>query len=210
MPDLPVEETWLPLKQAAERLSVHPTTLRRWADSGAIRVMVTPGGHRRFAESELVRFAQARGGLRSETAYQEKLASEALSTTRSEIATQQDARWLTKLDDAARARNREMGRRLMGLLMQFIADEDEENHLLLEAQGIAAEYAALARDAGISLPEALKATMFFRDNIVETAIHLPETERLRPKANRRLLRRLNLFLNAVQLAIAEGYEAPAA
>ncbi|MCB9434622.1 MAG: helix-turn-helix domain-containing protein, partial [Ardenticatenaceae bacterium] len=51
-------ETWLPLKQAASLLDVHPTTLRRWADSGDIPVLLTPGGHRRFALSDIQAFTE--------------------------------------------------------------------------------------------------------------------------------------------------------
>ncbi len=61
---------------------------------------------------------------------------------------------------------------------------------------------------GLSLTEALEATMFFRDTVVETAIQLPRSTRKRSEANIRLLRRINRFMNSVQLAIAECYDAP--
>ena len=41
---------------------------------------------------------------------------------------------------------------------------------------------------------------------VETAIELPVTAQVRPQANRRLLRRINAVLNAVQIAVAEVYD----
>src|SRR2546430_15911041 len=45
--------TWLSLDEAAKRLSVHPATLREWADKGQIRTFRTPGGHRRFSEVDV-------------------------------------------------------------------------------------------------------------------------------------------------------------
>src|SRR5438132_10884284 len=45
--------TWLSLEAAAKRLSVHPATLREWADKGQIRTFRTPGGHRRFSEADV-------------------------------------------------------------------------------------------------------------------------------------------------------------
>ncbi len=36
------------LTEAAARLAISPSTLRRWADEGAVRTFTTPGGHRRF------------------------------------------------------------------------------------------------------------------------------------------------------------------
>jgi hypothetical protein len=35
---------------------------------------------------------------------------------------------------------------------------------------------------------------------------LPETVRSRPEANKRLLRRVNTFLNAILLGVTESYE----
>ena len=55
---MPDTTDWLPLKQAADRLGVHSTTLRRWADNGDIPVMLTPGGHRRFTVADIERFAE--------------------------------------------------------------------------------------------------------------------------------------------------------
>ncbi len=51
-----------------------------------------------------------------------------------------------------------------------------------------------------------KASMFFRDSLIETALQLPETANIRPEANLRLLRRVNDLLNAVHLAAVEVYE----
>jgi len=45
----------LRLKAAAERLGVHPVTLRRWADDGRVPV-VRPGRERRFRTEDLDRF----------------------------------------------------------------------------------------------------------------------------------------------------------
>lgn len=44
---------WLSIGEAARRVGVAPTTLRRWADGGEIRAFVTPGGHRRFSRSSI-------------------------------------------------------------------------------------------------------------------------------------------------------------
>ncbi|MHB8323903.1 MAG: IS607 family transposase [Candidatus Dormibacteria bacterium] len=46
---------WLPPKAAAERLGIHPVTLRRWADEGRVPV-VRPGRERRFRSEGLDRF----------------------------------------------------------------------------------------------------------------------------------------------------------
>lgn len=198
-------EEWLPLGEAAERLNIHPTTLRRWADNGDIPVMLTPGGHRRFSASDLAQFARERHGLRNVEGLEQLWADEALDQTRRELVTHQDERWLANVDDDARPRHRLLGRRLMGLTLRYLSDDDGED-LLQEARQIGKEYAQMALETSMPLTQALRASMFFRETLVETALHLPENAPIKPKASRRLLRRINTLLNAVHLAIAEEYD----
>ncbi|QXD17062.1 helix-turn-helix domain-containing protein [Rhodocaloribacter litoris] len=196
----------LTLKQAAARLSVHPTTLRRWADQGAIPVVVTPGGHRRFPRSAVEQLRIQRRGDTGEPVGK-ALAERALTHTRAEIAGHRDERWLAELDEHDREEKRLLGQRVMGLMMQYISLEgDDGADLLAEARALGHVYAESARHSGLSLTEAIQATLFFRDQIVESAIMLPETTRGRTTTNRRLLRRINTFLNTIQLAITEAYE----
>ncbi len=198
----------LTLKQASERLSVHPTTLRRWADQGSIPVVITPGGHRRFPRSAVEQMREQRSGGTGRKDTGAALAERALSHTRAEIAEHRDERWLAELNEQEREEKRLLGQRVMGLMMQFISmDDDDGAELLEEARALGRVYAESARESGMSLSVALHATMFFRDNIVESAIMLPEAARARTTANRRLLRRINTFLNTIQLAVTEAYEA---
>lgn len=198
-------EQWLTLSQAAERLNVHPTTLRRWADDGEIAIMVTPGGHRRFALSDIEQFADSRHGLKGSAVIEEVWADHALAATRREIVAHQDDHWLATLDDDARQRNRIMGRQLMALTLQFISNGEDEK-LLEEAGRMGSEYGRHCLGTNMPLTDALQAAIFFRDMMVETALQLPENVRIKPEANLRLLRRINTLLNTVHLAIAEVYE----
>jgi len=52
----------------------------------------------------------------------------------------------------------------------------------------------------------LQAMMFFRENVVESVVLLPNTVHTRPETNQRLLRRINTFLNAILLGVTETYE----
>ncbi len=54
----PINPGWITLSQAANRLGVHPATLRRWVDEGEVPALLTPGGHRRFRLSDLDQFAE--------------------------------------------------------------------------------------------------------------------------------------------------------
>ena len=202
-------DEWLTLTDAAERLGIHATTLRRWANSGKIPVMVTPGGHRRFKLSDVDEFLQAQTTYRPKNNVEQVWAQTALTHTRQNIVSHQDDRWLSDSDEQEREKMRLMGRRLMGVLMQYIAlDEDDHGreNVLQEAQELGEQYGQYARQHDIGLTDALQATMFFRDSMVEAAIQLPSSARIRAEANTRLLRRINSILNSVQLAVARAYE----
>ena len=207
MPDkLPEMENWLTLRQAANQLNVHPTTLRRWAESGDILYMRTPGGHRRFSDKDVQRFAMDRRRLKSVSELEQLWAEKALTQTRHEIVQRPNQSWMSKQDSETREKNRGLGQRLLGLILQHLAGEESNELLLAEARLIGREYAWLGQEMGLSLTSALEASMFFRDNLLETALQLPETARVQPDASLRLMRRLNELLNAVHLAIAEVYE----
>lgn len=206
---LPGHDKWLSLSEAAEQLNVHPTTLRRWADNGEIPVMLTPGGHRRFASADVARFVEERRRLRRVAPIEQIWAERAVIQTRREVGDHRDDPWLLSLDSEARQRNRLIGQQLIGLMLQYISAEDDGQSILQEARKIGRQYGRNALDAGLSLTEALQVSIFFRDALVESALQLPANARVRPEANVRLLRRINTLSNAVHLAIAEVYDAPA-
>ena len=211
MPDRPKQfDGWLTLTDAAQRLGVHPTTLRRWADTGEIPVMLTPGGHRRFALTDIDRFAGEHRRRRVASGIEQLWAEQAIDHTRQEIQIHQDESWLQAFDDEEREHKRALGRRLMGVILQYVSSEDGGEALLEEARAIGREHAANAIRLGLSLTAALEAAMFFRDSVIEVAIQLPVTAHLRVQANTHLLRHINAVLNAVQLAIADAYDKPVA
>lgn len=197
---------WLSLKDAAARLTVHPTTLRRWADNGAVAYMLTPGGHRRFAEADIDLFLleQRRGQITQPAA--QVWAERALTRTRQGLAAQRSKPWMETMDEPHRELHRQLGRRLMGLTLQYISGEEENGNLLQEARAIGWEYGRLNHNSGMALPDALAASMYFRDELIEVALQLPDTASIRPKDNLRLMRRINQLLNTVHLAIAEVYD----
>jgi excisionase family DNA binding protein len=203
---MPEDTGWLSLKEAAAHLGIHETTLRRWADSGEIPVMLTPGGHRRFAVADLNRFAQDRRRLKMVSGLEQLWAEQALHETRQAIVQHPELPWLSSFSPEDRERKRLLGRRLMGLILQYLSSDDVCDDILAEAQAIGREYAEDAISLGLPLVEALQATLFFRDTIVEAAIQLPDVAHVRPESNTRLLRRVNTLLNTVQLAIAATYD----
>jgi excisionase family DNA binding protein len=203
---MPETTEWLSLKQAADRLGVHPTTLRRWADSGDIRVLLTPGGHRRFAVADVVRFAEEHRRLRMVSGLEQIWAEQAIKQTRLEIVNHGDEHWLTAFSEDERERKRLLGRKLMGVMLQYISLNHGGDDFLEEARSLGREHADNALGLGLPLVDAIQAMLFFRDTLVEVAIQLPEVAHVQAEVNTRLLRRINTLLNAVKLAIVETYE----
>lgn len=186
---------------AAKHLGIHPNTLRRWADQGEIPVMVTPGGHRRFAMADLDQFAEQHRRLKQVAGLEQLWAERAMAQTRQGLARHHDARWVKVFDPAGREQKRQLGQRLMNVLLQYIGHDDNGADLLAEARAIGREHATTAQQLGLALVDALQAMLFFRDTMTEVALQLPEVA----DANLRLLRRINTLLNAVHLAVVEGY-----
>ncbi len=201
-----VTDNWLSLKEAAALLNVHPGTLRRWADNGAIPYMLTPGGHRRFSENDLNRFLQEQKRAQQPVSMAQVWAEQAMVRARQGVQAQQHKPWMETMDADHRERHRQLGRRLMGLTLQYISSEEANGGLLAEAQAIGQEYGRLNQAAGMALTDALAASMFFRDELIEVALQLPDTAGVRQQDNLRLMRRINQLLNAVHLAIAEAYD----
>jgi excisionase family DNA binding protein len=195
----------LSLAEASRQLGVHTTTLRRWADAGAIPVYITPGGHRRFARSDIDALI-ARKPL-GQQALTSVWATRALEQARHEIArTPQRPAWLAPLAEEERVAWRRVGQQLMGVVLRYVNNPEEDEVLLQEARNIGQHYATLARRANMPLSAALEAALFFRDSLVEAAMDLPEESHVRAADSARLLRRISRVVNVVQLAVVAGYE----
>ena len=198
---------WLSLTEAAHYLNVHPTTLRRWANQGEIPTTVTPGGHRRFQRADLDAFAAEHRRLKTVGGLERVWSQEALEQTRQRIGQPPRENWLAAFNEEDRERKRQMGRRLMGVTMQYIAAAAQDEALLAEAYGIGRAHADDALHLGLSLSEALQILQFFRDTLVEVSVYLPESAPVRAEAGLKVMRRVNAVMNAVQQGLVERYEA---
>lgn len=196
---------WLTLTEAADALRVHPTTLRRWADSGQVPVFLTPGGHRRFAVSDVKDIAARRHSVRRVGPVERIWAEQALKQARIKIAEQEQSRWMKIQDDKGRDRHRQMGQQLMGLILEFLTTEEEDESLLRRAREFGRHYGRASRELRLPLTEALQAAMFFRDTLTTTAVQLPDNIRIPTGSQVRLVNRISRIVNEVQLGVADAY-----
>jgi excisionase family DNA binding protein len=185
------------LHEASAFLDVAPSTVRRWADAGRIPVRRTEGGHRRF-EAAAVR------ALRAATA---PVASERGSMlTLSQRPAQQA--WHTHFASAAVAdQMRELGQRLLGLLIQYLVWQGDNSRFLDDGRQVGASYGAVARDAGITMRETLEAFLYFRQTFWRTALQMPAVTEASDVAEvMRIAERIDHFMNAVLLSTISAYE----
>jgi len=197
------KEKWLSLNEASRRLGVHPTTLRRWADAGKIPVFVTPGGHRRFSEQEVESFARERLRLQVATGLEELLERHAMRRARKDIQSHAAEPWLAELSDEDREVSRNLGRRLLGMSLQYIVSDDGRE-LLRRSEELGHEYGRHGRSIGMPLDQMLRASMLFRDSLIETSMDLPESTASQ-QTSMHLVLRINELINTVQLAVVRAY-----
>ncbi|MFQ5616512.1 MAG: helix-turn-helix domain-containing protein [Anaerolineales bacterium] len=196
---------WLSLREAAELLGVHPSTVRSWADQGRLPVYRTQGGHRRFKRQEVELWTQSQ---RVETPRDADLVVQsALGHTRFQISEGrlEAERWYNKLDQKAKDQYRRAGRELLRGLVSFLVSDERAGKA--EARSLGIEYASIGRRYGLNSVEATRAFLFFRNVLVESAIAVYESSAISsPHAWGDMLRKINEFTDQVLLALLEQYQ----
>ena len=143
---------WLTLKQASELLGIHNTTLRSWADRGAIPVFRTPGGHRRFNASDLRRFLAARI---SETGIVDShaLVEIAVERVREQMGKLPPAthQWAISQDEEERTLRRRRGRQLFALALAYVMKPSQRQQIMEDGRKLGRDYGREAAQKRISL-----------------------------------------------------------
>ena len=191
------KEEWLSLQDASERLHLHPDTLRQWADRGRIRTFRTPGGHRRFHAGDVEALA-ARPSADLELLLNASVGGARIAASDGRLAAQA---WYGSFDEAAKDRQRELGRDLMHLLVEYAGEPDNKDVAAIKELG--ARYAALARSVGLSLGDAMRAFHLFEGVVRSSVDQLSIAHAGRESDLERLT---GWFLNEVRIAMVESYE----
>ena len=187
----------LTLHEASELLGVAPSTVRRWADAGRIPIRRTEGGHRRF-EAVAVR------ALRPATPAPREGGS-VLALPQQRPAQQA---WHAHFASAAVAdQMRELGQRRLGLLIQYLVWQGDNNRFLDDGRQVGVSYGAVARDAGITMRETVEAFLYFRQTFWRTALQMPAVTEASDVAEvMRIAERIDRFMNEVLLSTISAYE----
>lgn len=207
-------DAFLTPQEAARLLGVHVVTIRRWTKSGVLEEVRTPGGHRRIPRYAVeARLRETQPANPSEPAPSAGTVKRADSTwaqhavvhTRHELGEHDRDRWIQAFTPEERVQSREIGQRLMGLLLRSIAGPEDDAAMWNEVRTLSRTYALIMKRAGLPLSDATRATLFFRDVLTESTAYYPASSDS-PTAQVHLIRRVNKFMNEVQLVITEIYE----
>lgn len=198
---------WLTLTEASDFLGVHPITLRSWADAGLVRAFRTPGRHRRFRRAELLAFMEQQRTQPQSHALV-PAPDQTLQRVRHEIDASplHQAAWYARLSNEQRALHREIGQRLLGLLLQFVSRQENAHHFLYEAQSLARRYGIEFAQAKLTASELAQAFLFFRRMVIHATYHPEGTHAQADADGVRLLQRINTFMDELLIATLNAYD----
>jgi excisionase family DNA binding protein len=196
------DNEWLSLAEASALVGVAAATLRRWGDAGKVPMKRTLGGHRRFSRMGLLKTmeeAQSRD-------HTPPLAP--LSLLRFDAHAMARADWHSRLMTHSNAeRMRGFGQRLLGLLIQYINRQEEDERFLNEARAIGVGYGRETREAGVSMHDTVQAFLFFRNSFARLAMPVPGIAQPNDLDQAVALHaRIDRFMDAVLLGAITGYE----
>jgi excisionase family DNA binding protein len=203
---LPPNVKWLSLQEASKMLGVHPSTLRQWADSGKIPTVRTIGGHRRFAESDVRALLEPEPLQPSGV---QLLVQSALGRTRLEVSGGKlsEQSWYQRLDETDKAEYQELGRKLLSMVMQYLAQPSDRQAILEEARALGRSYGERSLVSKLTLTEAVRAFLYFHGFLTDGVLQMSET--MGQKVSIDLIstyQQINVFTDEVMLAVLRVYE----
>lgn len=197
---------WLSLQDASRMLGVHPSTLRQWADAGKIHTVRTPGGHRRFAETDVRALLEPEP---LEPAGIQLLVQSALGRARLEVSggKMSEQSWYKRFDETDKAEHRELGRKLLSLVMQYLSQPGDRQGILDEARALGRAYGERSISRNLRITESVSAFLYFQDFLMDGVRQMAKT--IGQSANIDLVaayQQISQFTNEVLLSMLEVYE----
>jgi len=200
---------WLTLTEACRLLGVSPTTVRRWADSGMLRMFHTPGGHRRFSRASLDGMLPTRPTGRPQL-------TDAGATpgrlARNYRHGGEDAPshmpWVTELDPARRERLRQHGRSIVSALLAALDadDPDKRAELIRVAEDACDSYGRLAAGEGLIASVTADVFLRFRTPFLAELGAIARRRELDAVASTALMSDANDALDRLLLSTLRGWE----
>jgi excisionase family DNA binding protein len=192
-------DEWVTLQEASDLLGMATSTVRRWADAGRVPVKRTLGGHRRFSRAAILHLAQT---------LPDGAATQPAAGVEDDEREIESREWHLRLATRpASQRMRELGQRLLGVLIQYVKRRDEEERFLDEARAVGMNYGAEARAAGVSMYDTVEAFLLFRNVHAHYAVPLPPVTHASDMAEWMDIHgRVDRFMDTLLLGVVAGHE----
>ena len=121
----------------------------------------------------------------------------------------QEFTWYDQFNEETRQAHRQLGRRLLEALTTYLFTPESRDRIVEESRAMGEEFARLSIDHGISLPDSVRALLFFRDLLTESMVQMAELLSLRtPRDWSSRLRDVNTITDELLLALIEEYQSP--
>ena len=201
-------DDWLSLRQVAEMLGMHPATVRLWADRNELPSRRTNGGHRRFRradiEARLHQDAEPKPHPAANLLVQSVLGRVRFAFTAGTLDT---LPWYQHFNEAARDAYRQLGRRMLELLLHALTERTFSDTLRREAIELGKEYGSITCTARVSVADAVRAFLYFRNIVDESMLQLAEVRGTRDHPDvpwAESLRQVQALTNEVLPALIEA------
>ncbi len=191
---------YISLKDAAEIIGVHPSTVRLWTDKGVLPAHRTVGGHRRYKRADVELWAEnsRRGWLEPEAIMQSAVRNVRVRIAEGQLEAEE---WYKKLDDQARAQYRQSAHSLFQGLMAYLSANGQEASS--EAHAVGFEYASRGHRYNLSYVEAAQAFLFFRNTLIESVVQVYREANI---PFDELLHRMHAFTDEILVSLLQTYQ----
>ena len=205
-------DDWLSLRQVADMLGMHPATVRLWADRNELPSRRTNGGHRRFRradiEARLRHEAERNPHPAAQLLVQSVLGRVRFAFTDGTLDT---LPWYQHFNEAARNAYRQLGRRMLELLLHALTESTFSDELRREAVQLGTEYGSITCTSHVPVADAVRAFLYFRDIVDESMLQLAEVRGARDHPDvpwAESLRQIQALTNEVLPTLIEAATPP--
>lgn len=199
--------TWFSISQAAKYLGVHFTTLRRWSDEGLIEFVRTPGGKRKYQQKILDNFINQHKSQTKESMELSTLQEAAILKTRETMknVNVSEQGWYNKLSAEQRIGMRGTGNKLVALMLQYSARDDNNAVFLEQAKQITKQYGEICHSLDLSITECIQTFLLFRQPMLNSIHETGSLQSSSDTVNQQIFERMNRFLDEVMLTMVDEY-----
>jgi excisionase family DNA binding protein len=161
----------LGISEASRFLGVSEAALRQWTDEGKIKAFVTPGGHRRYFRNELKKFFNARPKM---LGVKDLVSEIEENVGHREIAgkSRSLAAWYKNLTPESQEHFADLGRRILGLIVKYIAEPSRREETALFIQETGRNMGETLARQGLPLADAVEVFLMHRESVINASANL--------------------------------------